>query len=139
MAGMTEVREGMTAYSADGKKLGKVIRRFSDTLVIEKGLFFKKDYVVGPEHVDRVEGDNITLRLTQDQLENADVADQQADREDDDEDTEAPGAGTRSSEGQPSDQARAAGDDEPDAVLIEVEEEVVVLAPDDDNDPNRRR
>jgi hypothetical protein len=64
MAAVTPVREGMTAYSADGKKLGKVIRSFGDTLLIEKGLLFRKDYVVGPEDVDRVEGDKITLRLT---------------------------------------------------------------------------
>jgi Uncharacterized protein conserved in bacteria (DUF2171) len=65
MAAVTTVREGMTAYSADGKKLGKVIRSFGDTLLIEKGLLFRKDYVVGPEDVERVEGDRITLKLTQ--------------------------------------------------------------------------
>jgi hypothetical protein len=137
MAAFTAVREGMTAYSADGKKLGKVIRRFSDTLVIEKGLFFRKDYVVGPEDVVRVEGDEIALRLTQEQLEHAEVADQQADREEEDE--EVLRTGTGRTEGQPSDQVLAAGDDEPEAVFFQVEEKVVVLAPDDDDDQNRRR
>jgi hypothetical protein len=137
MAAFTAVREGMTANSADGKKLGKVIRRFSDTLVIEKGLFFKKDYVVGPEDVVGVEGDEITLRLTQDQLENAEVAGQQADREDEDE--EALRTGTGRIEAQPSDQVLAAGDDEPDTVYFQVDEKIVVVATDDDDDPNRRR
>ena len=127
----------MTAYSADGKKLGKVIRSFGDTLLIEKGLFFRKDYVVGPEDVDQVEGDKITLRLTQDQLENDEIADQQADRADEDE--EAVRAGTGRTVGQPSDQVLAAGDNDPETVFFQVEEEIVVVVPDDDDDPNRRR
>jgi hypothetical protein len=63
------IRDGMTVYSSDGEKLGKVIRRSGDTLLIEKGLFFKKDYLARFEDVERVEDDRIWLRRTRHEIE----------------------------------------------------------------------
>ena len=38
------VREGMDAYNVEGDKLGKVVDLEDDYLVIEKGIFFPKDF-----------------------------------------------------------------------------------------------
>ena len=55
------IRQGMTVFSSDGEKLGKVIQCDVSTFIIEKGLFFKKDYVVRFEDVTLVAGDEIRL------------------------------------------------------------------------------
>lgn len=62
-------RDGMVVYSADGKKLGKIVEHDDDSLVIEKGLFFKEDYKIGLEHVDRVQGDEAWLDVDHDAIE----------------------------------------------------------------------
>ena len=63
------IRDGMTVYSADGEKLGKVISRSGDTLLIEKGLFFRKDYLARLDDVERIEDDQIWLRRTREEIE----------------------------------------------------------------------
>jgi hypothetical protein len=63
------IRDGMTVYSADGERLGKVIRRSGDTLLIEKGLFFKKDYLARFDDVERAEDDRLWLRRTREEIE----------------------------------------------------------------------
>lgn len=121
------IRDGMTAYSADGKKLGKIVKHDDDTAVVEKGLFFKKDYVVDLEDVGRIIGDDVWLRVNHDVVE---------DEERDDRRRRAPAAasGTTASA-----VAAAGGDDgttstASDAELIDdadvmvIEEEVVVVA-----------
>lgn len=40
------IAEGMTVRSADGEKVGKVIECAADAFVVEKGLFFPKDYSI---------------------------------------------------------------------------------------------
>ena len=55
------IRQGMTVFSSDGEKLGTVIQCDVSTFIIEKGLFFKKDYVVRFEDVTLVAGDEIRL------------------------------------------------------------------------------
>ncbi len=59
-----EIREGMTVYSSDGEKLGKVRRCEASTFVIEKGFFFPKDYVARYDQIAGVDGDDIRLLLT---------------------------------------------------------------------------
>jgi hypothetical protein len=63
------IREGMIVFSADGRALGRIVERDDTTLVIERGLFFKEDYVVDLADVARVEGDEVHLRLGDDEIE----------------------------------------------------------------------
>jgi hypothetical protein len=58
-----QIREGMTIYSADLEKLGKVVRCNPTTFVIEKGFFFPRDYVARYEDVSRISGDDGWLQL----------------------------------------------------------------------------
>ena len=61
MSDRSSIRQGMTVFSSDGEKLGKVIQCDASTFIIEKGLFFKKDYVVRYDDVILVSGDEIRL------------------------------------------------------------------------------
>jgi hypothetical protein len=62
------IREGMTVHSADGHKLGKVVRSGPAGFVIEKGVFFKKEYLVRHTDVAGVDGDDIRLLTNRDAL-----------------------------------------------------------------------
>lgn len=62
------IREGMVVRSADGEKLGKVVHCGPDLFIIEKGLFFPKDYECRYDDVTELRGDEIFLRLLRDQL-----------------------------------------------------------------------
>jgi len=63
------IRDGMTVYSADDKKLGRIVRQDDSGLVVEKGHFFKRDYDIALEDIDRVEDEQVWLRLTEGELE----------------------------------------------------------------------
>jgi uncharacterized protein (TIGR02271 family) len=56
------IREGMDAYSYDGEKLGKVVEMYDDSLTIEKGFFFPKDFTVRYDDVKDVKGDTLILK-----------------------------------------------------------------------------
>jgi hypothetical protein len=118
------IREGMTVYSEDGKKLGKVIRRDGDDLVIEKGLITKREYVATLDDVARVEGDRIWLRETADEIESAPEESEPAVRK-------GPPPLPRESE---TDRMSARPDEE-EEMLVFIEEEVVVELPPDDVEP----
>jgi uncharacterized protein (TIGR02271 family) len=62
------IREGMVVRSADGENLGKVVHCGPDLFIIEKGLFFPKDYECRYDDVTEVRGDEIFLRLLRSQL-----------------------------------------------------------------------
>lgn len=62
----SSVREGMTVFSSDGEKLGKVLSCDASTFTIEKGFFFPKDYVARYDDVAAVTGDDIRLAMTKD-------------------------------------------------------------------------
>ena len=66
----SHIRQGMTVYSADGEKLGKVIQCDVSTFIIEKGFFFPKDYVARFDDVSLVTGDEIRLSRGREQLTN---------------------------------------------------------------------
>lgn len=68
MADQGSVREGMTVYSSDGEALGRVVSCAPATFVIEKGRFFRKDYVARYEDVARVEGEEVRLSRPRDAL-----------------------------------------------------------------------
>lgn len=55
------IKEGMTVYSSDGEKLGKVIGLEADSFIVEKGLFFKKDYLCRYSDVQSLRGDDELL------------------------------------------------------------------------------
>jgi uncharacterized protein (TIGR02271 family) len=63
-----DVREGMFVRTADGEKLGTVIRRGEDTFVVEKGLFLPKDFVLRYEDVERVGNGEVHLRLSREDV-----------------------------------------------------------------------
>jgi uncharacterized protein (TIGR02271 family) len=67
---MREIHEGMTIYSAEGDKLGKVVRVDRDGFIIEKGFFFPKDYFARYEDVATVRSNDeeATLKLSKEML-----------------------------------------------------------------------
>jgi uncharacterized protein (TIGR02271 family) len=66
------LHEGMTVYSIDDEKLGKIIRCDASTFIIEKGIFFPKDYIARYADIANVAGDEVRLNLTRDMLVRAD-------------------------------------------------------------------
>ncbi len=64
----SELRRGMTVYASDGKKLGQVVDKQPDAFLIEKGLFFPKDYSCAYDKVASISGDDIHLSITGDTL-----------------------------------------------------------------------
>ena len=67
--GRTQINDGMTVYSSDGEKLGKVIETGADSFAVEKGFFFPKDYLVSYADISRIdEANNVRLALTKDEL-----------------------------------------------------------------------
>lgn len=63
-----DVREGMFVRTADGEKLGTVIRCGGDTFVVEKGLFLPRDFVLRYEDVADVRGGEVRLRLSREDV-----------------------------------------------------------------------
>jgi len=68
----SQIREGMTVYSADGEKLGKVLTCDDQTFIVEKGFFFPKDYVARYEDVVEASGDEIHLQSGREALRSLD-------------------------------------------------------------------
>jgi uncharacterized protein (TIGR02271 family) len=58
------VRNGMFVVGTQGERIGKVIRCDTDTFVIEKGVFFPKDYELRYDHITDVSGGTIRYALT---------------------------------------------------------------------------
>jgi hypothetical protein len=121
------IREGLTVYSQDGKKLGRIISRDGDDLVIEKGLLSRKDYAATIDDVDRIEGDRVWLRQSAAEIERPPQEEDETGR------ARSQRAGGRepavfTTEAGEADQ-RAAGAPEEDEVLL-IEEELVVEVPD---------
>ena len=59
-----EVRPGMAVTSTKGERLGNVVRVGSDTFVVEKGVFFPKDYELRYDHITSLEGEQIGYSLS---------------------------------------------------------------------------
>jgi hypothetical protein len=55
------IREGMTVYSQDGERLGKVFAVGDDAFQIEKGLFFPRDALVRYDAIADVQGHDVIL------------------------------------------------------------------------------
>lgn len=59
-----EVRAGMTVSSTKGERLGNVIRTGAETFVVEKGVFFPKDYELRYDHITALSGDQLSYSLS---------------------------------------------------------------------------
>ncbi len=58
----SHVQQGMTVYSSDGEKLGKVLAVTDAGVQVEKGLFFPKDYLLRFEDILDVRGGDVIAR-----------------------------------------------------------------------------
>ena len=57
-----DVRVGMTAYTVDGEKLGVIERIDEDDLLIERGWFFHKDFMIPYDDIEDVREDQVIVR-----------------------------------------------------------------------------
>ena len=73
------VRNGMFVMGTQGERIGKVIRCDDDTFVVEKGVFFPKDYELRYDHITDISGGTIRYALT-DFLRGRDVTAERAAR-----------------------------------------------------------
>jgi len=58
------VRNGMFVMGTQGERIGKVIRCDEETFVVEKGVFFPKDYELRYDHITDISGGTIRYALT---------------------------------------------------------------------------
>jgi uncharacterized protein (TIGR02271 family) len=58
------IRNGMFVMGTQGERIGKVIRCDTDTFVVEKGVFFPKDYELRYDHITDVSGGTVRYALT---------------------------------------------------------------------------
>lgn len=72
MFGRQEIHEGMTVRARDGEKLGRIHAVEDNDFIVEKGLFFRKEYVVLFGDVMDVREDDVILRSGLDTLRTAD-------------------------------------------------------------------
>ena len=59
-----DVRNGMFVMGTQGERIGKVIRCDLDTFVVEKGVFFPKDYELRYDHITDIAGGTIRYALS---------------------------------------------------------------------------
>jgi len=64
-----DVRVGMTAYSIDGEKLGVIERIDEDSLTIERGWFFHKDFTIPYDDIEDIREDQVIVRQRRDDFE----------------------------------------------------------------------
>ncbi|HYI02797.1 YsnF/AvaK domain-containing protein [Hyalangium sp.] len=58
----------MVVLTADGARLGRVVRRGEDTFVVEKGLLLPRDFIARYEDISEVHGEEVHLRRTRDEM-----------------------------------------------------------------------
>ena len=59
-----DVHDGMSVTSTKGDRLGKVISRDAETFVVEKGVFFPKDYELRYDHITDMGSGGISYSLS---------------------------------------------------------------------------
>jgi hypothetical protein len=64
-----DVRVGMTAYTTDGEKLGVIERIDEDNLLIERGWFFHKDFIISYDDIEDVRENQVIVRQRREDLE----------------------------------------------------------------------
>lgn len=60
---------GMVVRSADGDKLGKIVSIDDNGVIVEKGIFFPKDYRASFDQIDTISGDDVYLKWGSNLLE----------------------------------------------------------------------
>jgi uncharacterized protein (TIGR02271 family) len=60
----SNVRNGMFVMGTQGERIGKVIRCDEETFVVEKGVFFPKDYELRYDHITDISGGTVRYALT---------------------------------------------------------------------------
>jgi hypothetical protein len=68
MVDFGQVRQGLVVFSADGKRLGKVVSVASSSFQVEKGVLFPRDFLVMESQVSEVSGETVVLSTTAAQL-----------------------------------------------------------------------
>lgn len=63
-----QLDEGFDVWSSDGEKVGKVVAVHPSSFIVEKGLFFPKDYVLSFDDVREVREDEVHLSRTRKEL-----------------------------------------------------------------------
>jgi hypothetical protein len=61
------LRVGLEVRTREGKTLGKVKHLGSATFQVEKGVFFRRDFSVGYDEVERVEDDGVVVLTLSDE------------------------------------------------------------------------
>jgi uncharacterized protein (TIGR02271 family) len=69
---ISDLQEGMKVRSADGTSLGKIVQLAGDTMIIEKGFFFPKDYTCDMQHVAEVRDGEVWLSASDEVLRSGD-------------------------------------------------------------------
>jgi uncharacterized protein (TIGR02271 family) len=64
-----DVRTGMDAYSVDGEKLGEVERLDEDSVTIEKGWFFPRDFSIRYDDIVDIREDHVVVSRSRSDLE----------------------------------------------------------------------
>jgi uncharacterized protein (TIGR02271 family) len=64
-----DVRVGMTAYTADGEKIGVIERIDEDELLVARGWFFHKDFLIPYDDIEDVRENQVIIRQRRDDLE----------------------------------------------------------------------
>ncbi len=62
------IREGMRVRTSDGARLGRVVLTGERTFQVEKGFFFPREYVARYADVSEVQGDEVTLTVSREEL-----------------------------------------------------------------------
>jgi hypothetical protein len=62
------IAEGMLVFSRDGERLGRVVHCEETSFLIEKGLFFPKDFVASYDDIAERHGDELILHRTRSEL-----------------------------------------------------------------------
>lgn len=71
---IADLREGMKVRSSDGTSLGKIVQLAGDSMIIEKGFFFPKDYTCDMRYVSEVRDDEVWLSASDDMLRRGELA-----------------------------------------------------------------
>jgi uncharacterized protein (TIGR02271 family) len=61
--------EGMTVYGSDGGKLGKIVSMAEDHFIVEKGMFFPRDFTLRYGDIQEMRDGNVHLNLNKSNLE----------------------------------------------------------------------
>src|SRR4051812_19856098 len=60
--------EGLIVYSLDGERLGKVALLGEDHFIVQKGIFFPKDFSLRYDEIENIDEDGVRVKLGEEQL-----------------------------------------------------------------------